>query len=453
MEALHYHSHSKTSPPSSSSSDYRPISLLSLISKLLEKHIHFIVTDHLFSHNQISDSPFGFLPNRSTTSALSSACHHILSFLDKATPVCGVFLDVRKAFHSVTHSKLLKKLHSLGLHFHLINWLQCYLCSHSQSVRIGNSISSSLPVSSGVLQGSILGPILFLIFINEVGVLSLSPRARLFLFADDILILHPLSSSSCCGALQEDLNLITSWLTHNSSSVNPSKSKYMIFSFKSQAAFDYLPPLLLNHVSLERVYSFKYLGLQFSPSMSWSNHISQVIKKAKRLLGLIYRHFYKSSSRTLLSLYVTLVRPILEYASVIWDPSSPSVSSSLEAVQHFALKLASKSWSSSYSSLLSFFNISSLSHRRARSKVIHIFKLKQGYSFCSVPLSCKLTHPNCSIRSYSAHDFQIPFCRTASFFNSFLPSSLRLWNSLPISVKSSTSLSFIKFTIDRTSTC
>ena len=82
----------------------------------------------------------------------------------------------------------------------------------------------------------------------------------------------------------------------------------MIFSFKSQADFDYLPPLLLNHVSLERVYSFKYLGLQFSPSMSWSNYISQVIKKAKRMLGLIYRHFYKSSSKTLLSLYVTLVR-------------------------------------------------------------------------------------------------------------------------------------------------
>ena len=189
--------------------------------------------------------------------------------------------------------------------------------------------------------------ILFLIFIN-------SPCARLFLFADDILLLHPLSSSSCWGVLQDDLNLITLWLTCNSLSVNPSKSKYMIFSFKSQVDFDYLPHLLLNHVSLERVYSFKYLGLQFSPSMSWSNHISQIIKKAQRLLGLIYRHFYKSSSKTLLSLYVTLVRLILEYTSLIWDPtcSSPPVSSSLEAVHHFALKLASKSWSSSYSSLL-----------------------------------------------------------------------------------------------------
>ena len=184
--------------------------------------------------------------------------HYILLFLDKATPVCGVFLNVQKAFDSVTHSKLLKKLHSLGLPFHLINWLQSYLCSHSQSVRISNSLSSSLPVSSGVPQGSILGPILFLIFINEVGVLSLSPCARLFLFADDILLLHPLSSPSCWGVLQDDLNLITSWLTHNSLSVNPSTSKYMIFLFKSQADFDYLPPLLLNHISLERVYSFKY---------------------------------------------------------------------------------------------------------------------------------------------------------------------------------------------------
>ena len=207
--------------------------------------------------------------------------HHILLFLDKATPVCGVFLNVQKALDSVTHCKLLKKLHSLGLPFHLINWLQSYLCFHSQSVRISNSLLSSLPVSSGVPQGSILGPILFLIFINEVGVLSLSPCARLLLFADDILLLHPLSSSSCWGVLQDDLNLITSWLTHNSLSVNPSKSKYMIFSFKSQADFDYLPPLLLNNVSLERVYSFKYLGLQFSPSMSWSNHISQVIKKPR----------------------------------------------------------------------------------------------------------------------------------------------------------------------------
>ena len=224
----------KTSPPSSSP-DYCPISLLSLISKLLEKHVHFILLDHLLSHNQISDSQFGFLPQRSTTSALSSACHHILSSLDKASPMCGIFLDVQKAFDSVTHSKLLDKLRSLGLPLHLTHWLQSYLCSRCQSVRVGNSLSSSLPVSSGVSQGSILGPILFLIFINDIGDLPLSLHARLFLFANDILLLHPLLSSTSWDVLQADLNLITSWLSHNYLSANPSKSKFMIFSFKPQS--------------------------------------------------------------------------------------------------------------------------------------------------------------------------------------------------------------------------
>lgn len=222
----------------------------------------------------------------------------------------------------------------------------------------------------------------------------------------------------------------------------------MIFSFKSQSNFDHLPPLLLNLTPLKRVCSFRYLGLHFSPTMSWSHHITLVIKKAKRLLGFIYHHFYRSSPQTLLSLYVSLVRLVLEYASIVWDPSSPSVSSSLKAVQHFALKMASKSWSSSYLSLLSYFNISSLNHRHARAQVIYIFNLKHGYSFCSVLLTCKMSHHNYYIRSHSTHDSHIPFCCSASFFNSFLPSYLCLWNSLPVPTKSSTSLSSLKFSID-----
>ena len=191
----------------------------------------------------------------------------------------------------------------------------------------------------------------------------------------------------------------------------------MIFSFKPQSDFDHLPPLLLNLTPLKRVCSFQYLGLHFSPTMSWSHHITLVIKKAKRLLGFIYRHFYRSSPQTLLSLYVSLVRPVLEYASIVWDPSSPSVSSSLKAVQHFALKMASKSWSSSYSSLLSYFNISSLNHHHARAKVIYIFNLMHGYSFCSVPLTCKVSHHNYYICSHFTHDFHIPFCSFLILFS------------------------------------
>ena len=199
-----------------------------------------------------------------------------------------------------------------------------------------------------------------MLFINDIGSFSLSPRSKLILFADDILLLHPLQSSSDLSLIQSDLNSNTSWLTLNLLSVNPAKSKYMIFALKSQQCFDHLPPLQLNSLSIARVFTFRYLGILLSCNMSWASHISSISKKAKRLLGLIYRQFYKNSSTiTLLSLYLTIVRPVLEYGSPIWDLPSFSLSSILESVQHFALKLASKSWSQSYDSLLSSLNICS----------------------------------------------------------------------------------------------
>ena len=154
----------------------------------------------------------------------------------------------------------------------------------------------------------------------------------------------------------------------------------MIFSFRPQAYFDSFPPVMISDITLERVYSFKYLGLLFKPNLSWSSHIQNICKKAKKVLGLIYRHFYlHCTSSTLLTLYFTLVRPILEYCSVIWDPSSLTTISALESVQCFALKLVSKSWSTDYNFLLSSLNITTLAQRRRSAKILTIFKLKKSY--------------------------------------------------------------------------
>ena len=414
----------KSSPPSSFPGDYRPISLLSLVSKLLEKHIYSIILDSLISNSFFSPSQFGFLPSRSTTSALVTASNYILSSLDSRSSVCGVFLDLKKAFDSVSHRLLLDKISSLNLPSHLSNWLQSYLSGRTQSVCVQNSYSSPSSVSSGIPQGSILGPLLFLVFINDISLSLSCPHCKIILYADDILLLHPFDSHSHSTCLQHDLSLLQTWLLNNSLSLNVSKSKYMIFSFKPQSSFDSFPSLSVSGSPLERVYCFTYLGLLFHCSMSWSLHLASLRKRAKKMVGFLYRNFYTGSSpSTLLKLYTTLVRPILEYCSVVWDPSSSSASSSLESVQFFALKVAFKSWSSSYDSLLSLSQLPTLSHRRLKAKTLLIFKLKSGLCHSLDPPLTLHSPSSVSLRLRNSNSSTLSpiFCRTSAFFHSFFP--------------------------------
>ena len=203
-------------------------------------------------------------------------------------------------------------------------------------------MSPPLPISSGVPQGSILGPLLFILYINGLTNLPLSPSTQLILYADDIFLFYPISSHSDLSSLQSDLDTISTWLSSKSLQLNSSKSKYIYFSHKSPSCFDSFPSLSLLNVPLNRVPSFCYLGVTLTASLSWSTHILSICRKARKILGLIFRHFYPHSSpSTILRLYTSLVRPHLEYSSTVWDPSSSSqLSRRLESVQLFALKLA-----------------------------------------------------------------------------------------------------------------
>ena len=198
----------KTSPSSSLPSDYRPISLLPIISKLLERHVFNILLDICLDNNLISDFQFGFLPNRSTTSALLYATHFISSSLNSHLSVCGIFLDLKKAFDSVPHQPLIDVLSSLNIPSFLVNWIHSYLTSRSQFVYINGSFSHKSPVLSGVPQGSILGPLLFLLYINKICQTKISPHSKLVVYADDILLLHTINSPTDFSSVQSDLNSI-----------------------------------------------------------------------------------------------------------------------------------------------------------------------------------------------------------------------------------------------------
>ena len=244
----------------SSLSNYRPISLLSLVSKLLEKHIHSLLYEFCISNNLISPFQFGFLPYRSTISALLFSTDTIFSLLESYSSVCGAFLDLRKAFDSVPHLPLLNLLASSNLPPPLLNWLHSYLLNRTQRVVVNGSSSSSLLVSSGVPQGSILGPFLFLIYVNGLTNLHFSPLTHIILYADDILIFKPISSPADMSSFQSDLDLISSWLSSHFLQINSSKSKYIFFSHKSFSYFDSFPNLTISRSPIERVSSFATLA-------------------------------------------------------------------------------------------------------------------------------------------------------------------------------------------------
>ena len=305
----------------SAASNYRPISLLSVVSKLLERHLHLLLVDYLKETCPLSNKQWGFQQGKSTTAALLHVIDQWSKLLERGHEVCAVFFDLRKAFDTVPHRPLLDKLHSFGIDSHLISWIYSYLTERKQHVVCDGVLSSNISVLSGVPQGSVLGHLLFLIYIDDVTSEHLSQDSMLNLFADDMLLFKPITSVSDFRHLQDDIISIKNWTERNYLSLNAKKCKCMLVSRKRGTR----QPLSFNLGGdvLEQVETFKYLGVLISSSLSWSPHVEAVCTKARKLLGLVYRRFYGLlNTRCMIEIYKTLIRPHLEYAASVWAPPS-----------------------------------------------------------------------------------------------------------------------------------
>ena len=349
--------------------------------------------------------------------------------------MCNLF-DLIEAFDSIPHQLLLDVLFSLDISHHLIVWLQSYLTFRSQQVVVDGCSSSKSTVLSGVPQGSILGPSLFILYVNDIFQYPFSSTSSIILYADDILLSCPFKSSFEFSLAQSNINILSSWVKSKQVTINHSKTKYMIISRKSPPPFTTLPSLFLDESPLELVSSFKYLGFTLTSNLSWSTHINETCSKAKKLLGYIYCQFYhNSSSSVLIKLYLTLILPILMYSSSVWDPYSISNINKLEKVQHFALKLCSKNWTSDYPLLLQLFNLPSLSSCRTTSKFVLLYKFIISKIYISAGSFLFQKQSSYNLRSSHPLNPNLPFSRSSATFNSFLPSAISLWNSLLSSFK------------------
>lgn len=342
-------------------SDYRPISVLSHIPKIFESLVHRSISQALTPY--INYQQHGFTAGRSTVTNLLIYTDYIFQSLDKQVQVDAIYTDFQKAFDKVDHELLLKKLAYSGIGGSLLRWFASYLKNRYQIININGHRSQRKLVSSGVIQGSILGPLQYTIFINDIS--QCFKHCRILLFADDLKIFCPVESTSDCEMVQQDLNRFNAYCKENKLQLAHSKCKQISFTRnRNKIIFNYQ----IDGTQLDRVSSIRDLGITLDEKFTLDQHIDAICTKAYQMLGFVLRvtkQFKKPS--TFILLYESLVRSHLEYASAIWNPLYATYSEKLESIQKKALKAIHYRISHSkmsYHNLLNHYNLQSLSSRR-----------------------------------------------------------------------------------------
>ena len=348
----------------SSANNYRPVSLTSIVCKILESIIRDLIQEFFESNNLYTACQHGFRSNKSCTSQLLEVVEDFSILIDDAETFDTIYLDFKKAFDSVPHQRLLNKLEAYGVSDKILMWIENFLTDRYQSVNVGSEKSQLSKVTSGIPQGSVLGPILFTIFINDLPD-HISTQCKIF--ADDTKIYSPSRNNN---SIQKDLDELQKWSEKWQLPFNTNKCKCMYYGKNNPKCKYYLNDSLIQECSEE-----KDLGITFDPSLKFNIHINNIINKANQVLGIIRRNFNYLMATDLIKLYKSLVRPHLEYGQSVWSPYLIKNIKSLERVQKRVTKLVPSIKKLSYSERLRVLKLPSLQYRRLRGDLIQVYKM------------------------------------------------------------------------------
>ena len=353
---------------------------------------------HLKQLNILKDYQHGFRKGRSCETQLIITVDEIAKSLDNRSQVDLLILDFSKAFDTVPHARLLKKLEHYGINELVLGWIRSWLLNRSQRVIIDGASSDEVSVRSGVPQGTVLGPLMFLIYINDIGEHITS---NLRLFADDSLLYCAIDIPQDCLALQEDLDKLSQWSYKWQMSFNVSKCKSLSITRKRNP---YLHQYTMNGQELESVKSHPYLGVELTQSLNWNNHINNITTKANRSLGFIKRNLKRCPEQIKDQAYKSLVRPHVEYASSVWSPHQKYQVDKLEKVQRKAARFVKNCWireEGVMTNMLSDLKWDSLQTRREKARLVMFYRVTHGLVDILLPkdllpMPCKITrnfHP------------------------------------------------------------
>jgi hypothetical protein len=419
-------------------SNYRPISLLPIFSKILEKIMYSRVINFIKKHNILYEHQFGFQNGMSTEFAVSSLVGNIVRCLENKEVGFCILLDFAKAFDTVNHDILLNKLEYYGIRGIALSWFKSYLSDRMQCTEIGDTQSKLTYIKHGVPQGSILGPLLFLLYINDI-VMS-SPVFKFILFADDTSLFYSHKNKhDAINILNAELSKISQWLAANKLSLNVSKSKLLVFSNQKHdnVNVDTLK-LTLNGETLKEVNFAKYLGVLIDNKLSWKNQIDAIKLKLSKGVGLLakIRHFVPHN--VLRSLYFSFINPHVDYNILNWGMASPTTLDPIDKKIKKAVRIISFKDSDHPSApLYKDLKILPLSNSLELRQAKHMWKLINGFL------------PPCMSSQFNFNErtvFSISYSRLVSLQRFILFMGPITWNQVPDIIKHKSSLnSFTKF--------
>ena len=298
-------------------SNYRPISLLPSISKIFENVMAAQLVDYFTTNNLFCIQQFGFRPGHSTELAALRLANHLITVMDNCKVPTNIYIDLSKAFDTLNFDILLKKLEHYGINESAKRLIHSYLTDRLQFVEFKSYKSTYLLISTGVPQGSVLGPLLFLIYINDLPLMS--NIFSMLMYADDTTLYCNIDQYVNEDVINVELAKLSEWLGANKSALNISKTKFMVFHTSNRAV--QYPNLKINNTDIEHVFEFNFLGVMFNSQMNWNTHINYIASKISRTVGILYRLKDIYPQSVLLTLYNTLILPHFHYCLLLWGSS------------------------------------------------------------------------------------------------------------------------------------
>ena len=425
---------SKTSPK-----NYRPVSLTCIICKILESIIRDEIIIHMERNNLFSPKQFGFVAGRSTILQLLHVLDIWTEILDQGGSLDVIYCDFMKAFDKVPHHRLVYKVEKYGVTDNIIGWINSFLSNRTQCVIVNKSISNKAAVTSGIPQGSVLGPLLFVLYINDLPEV-VDENSHIFLFADDTKVFRQVKCPNDKQILQSDVDNMLKWSNTWMLKFHPDKCVSMTIGSKSPNRYS------MGSHTLDISHCEKDLGISIDDNLKFELHITSAVNKANRVMAIARKTFDYMDIETFRYIFKGLVRPHLEYGASLWNPHTIKMIELIENVQRRATKMVPGLTNLEYGERLQKLNMPTLAYRRTRGDMIQVYKMLNGCYDDSITSFLELSTTGLRGHTNKLYIDNVNKDIRKYFFKQRVA---KLWNSLPKHVAEAKDLKVFEGELDR----